>query len=79
MRDITENIAEDAIAKKIVVKIVADDLQSYADFNYTLLNAEGEEIETETIKCEGEDYANWDNSNEYPYTFVSGKLGITIL
>lgn len=61
------------------VGILDDNLETFCSFSWWLFTEEGTLVNTGTIRCDQEDYSNWDGSNEYPYTFIAGKLGVQII
>jgi hypothetical protein len=69
--------------------IINDNLQSSCSFYYSL-NASGERTEAfnlfidqtlaeGNITMSGEDYLNWDNSNEQAYSYIAKKLNLTLI
>lgn len=63
--------------------LINDDLKSSANFYYQLI-ASDEEGSSEmladgNVGMSGEDYQNWDDSNDGAYNYCAGKLNLTIL
>jgi hypothetical protein len=69
--------------------IVNDNLQSFCSFYYSL-NAGGEGTEAMplvigqmlaegNINMSGQDYLDWDNSNEAAYVYIAEKLNLTLI
>ena len=69
--------------------IINDNLQSSCTFYYSL-NASGEGTEAlplvigqtlaeGNITMSGQDYLNWDNSNEAAYVYIAEKLNLTLI
>ena len=69
--------------------ITRDNLADFAEFYYSL-NASGEGTEamplivgqmlTEgNVSMYGEDYLDWDNSNEAAYVYIAEKLNLTLI
>jgi hypothetical protein len=69
--------------------IVNDNLESYCSFYYSL-NASGEGTDAMplvigqtladgNITMSGQDYLDWDNSNDEAYTYIAEKLNLVIL
>lgn len=71
-----------------------DDLKSYATLSYRIMQApaapEGPDpmmapvmmnniIATGSIYMGGQDYIDWDNSNEQAYDYIAEKLNLTIV
>lgn len=69
--------------------IINDDLSSSATFYYQLktassLDSDGNEVSGDSVtegnvSMAGQDYIDWDDSNDSAYQFVAGKLGLTIV
>jgi hypothetical protein len=69
--------------------IINDNLQSSCTFYYSL-NASGQGTEAMplvigqtlaegNINMNGQDYLNWDNSNEAAYVYIAEKLNLTLI
>jgi hypothetical protein len=69
--------------------ISRDNLQDFAEFYYSL-NAGGEGTETMPlvigqvvaegiINMSGQDYLDWDNSNQAAYAYIAEKLNLTLI
>ena len=74
---------EEKQANTINVILINDDLATSANFYYQLI-ASSEENQSESLadgncSCAGQDYIDWDNSNEAAYEFVASKLNLTIV
>ena len=67
--------------------LINDDLKSSATFYYQLLassqdeegNVSSEQLADGNVSMSGEDYQNWDDSNDGAYNYVAGKLNLTIV
>jgi hypothetical protein len=69
--------------------IINDNLQSSCSFYYSLCaSGEGTEamplvigqtLAEGNIAMTGEDYLNWDNSNEAAYVYIAKKLNLTLI
>ena len=67
--------------------LINDDLKSSATFYYQLIASSQDEegnVSTEQLadgNCgmSGEDYQNWDDSNDGAYNYCAGKLNLTIV
>lgn len=67
--------------------LINDDLKSSATFYYQLLassldeegNVSSEQLADGNVSMSGEDYQNWDDSNDGAYSFCAGKLNLTIV
>lgn len=69
--------------------IINDNLESFCSFYYSL-NASGEGTEAYplvigqslaegNITMSGQDYLDWDNSNEAAYVYIAEKLNLTLI
>jgi beta-lactamase class D len=70
------------------LRIIADDLQSSCTFYYDLkakqvdeegVESAGEQVSNGNLSLSGDDYQEWDGSNEWAYSWAAGKLNLTIL
>jgi len=74
--------------------IISDNLQSNCAFYWQLKEANtvipaDEEVEEQTIQgavladgnanLSGEDYDNWDGSNDYAFNYIAQKINVTLL
>ena len=51
-----------------------------AQFYYELKEAvSGSTLSNGNVSMDGQDYIDWDNSNEAAYVYVAGKLNLTII
>lgn len=73
-------------ANKFSLILINDDLATNANFYYQLIasSVDGENESSEMVadgncSMSGEDYQNWDDSNDGAYTYVAGKLNLTIV
>jgi hypothetical protein len=74
-------------ASKFDLNIVYDNLESSATFYYQLLevlvDAEGNEstmsVAVGNLTMDGQEYQNWDDSNDSAYVWGAGKLNLTII
>jgi hypothetical protein len=76
-------------ANLINASIVSDNLENFCSFYYTLTaGGEGTEamplvigqtLADGNIKMTGEDYLDWDNSNEAAYVYIAEKLNLTLI
>ena len=74
---------EEKQANAINVILINDDLATSANFYYQLI-ASSEENQSENladgnVSCAGQDYIDWDNSNEAAYEFVASKLNLILV
>lgn len=71
-------------------KIVSDDLINSCIFYWSLFEQNPVDPEVPTgpsyitlaqgsIDMNGEDYQNWDGSNDAAYSFIAGKINVTIV
>jgi hypothetical protein len=74
-------------ATKFNMNSIFDDLESSATFFYELLNvdqdSEGNDVLTSlaqgNLKISGQEYQDWDDSNDGAYTWGADQLNLTIL
>jgi len=74
-------------ATKFNLDIIYDNLESSATFFYQLLeelvDSEGLEYTTSVsqgnLLMDGQEYQDWDDSNDGAYTWAAGKLSLTIV
>ena len=69
--------------------IINDNLQSSCTFYYQLCSSGegtealplviGQTLADGNITMSGEDYLNWDNSNDQAYSYIAEKLNLTII
>ena len=67
--------------------LINDDLATSATFYYQLIasstdeegNVSSEQLADGNCGMSGEDYTNWDDSNDGAYNYVAGKLNLTIV
>lgn len=60
--------------------IINDDLESSCTFFYKLLGTElSQVLATGNIIMAGQDYQDWDNSNDQAYSYIASKINATIL
>lgn len=76
-------------ASQFTLRIIADDLATSCTFYYELKEADSVDSEGNPIygavlsvgneSMSGSDYTSWDGSNGAAYSFVAGKLNITLV
>jgi len=70
-------------ASELDARIIFDDLATSATFYYELKEVvegvSGSVLSVGNIAMDGEDYIDWDNSNEQAYEYIAGKLNLTIV
>lgn len=70
-------------ASELDARIIYDDLATSATFYYELKEVleegSGSVLSVGNVAMDGQDYIDWDNSNEQAYDFIAGKLNLTIL
>lgn len=64
--------------------IISDDMATSCTFYYELKEADTEEqagasLAQGNVTMGGEDYQNWDGSNQYAYNFIAKNINVTIL
>lgn len=78
---------EEKQANSLNAIIINDDLATSATFYYQLLasstdaegNVSSEQLADGNVSMSGEDYQNWDDSNDGAYNYVAGKLNLVII
>jgi hypothetical protein len=70
-------------ASELDAKIIFDDLATTAQFYYELKEVvNGVSVATLSngnVSMDGQDYIDWDNSNEEAYVYIAGKLNLVII
>jgi hypothetical protein len=70
-------------ASELDARIIYDDLATSATFYYELKEVleegGGAVLSVGNVSMDGQDYIDWDNSNESAYVFIAGKLNLTII
>jgi len=70
-------------ASELDARIIYDDLATSATFYYELKEVvegvSGSVLSVGNIAMDGEDYIDWDNSNEQAYEYIASKLNLTIV
>jgi hypothetical protein len=69
--------------------IINDNLESSCTFYYSLCSSGegtealplviGQTLADGNVTMSGEDYLNWDNSNDQAYSYIAEKLNLTII
>lgn len=66
--------------------IISDNLSSSAQFYYELMEAPSDEgvvngqiLSNGNLSMSGQEYEDWDDSNDSAYSWAAGKLGLTIV
>ena len=78
---------EEKLANALNAILINDDLATSANFYYQLLasstdedgNVSNEMLADGNVGMSGEDYQNWDDSNDGAYNYVAGKLNLVII
>lgn len=65
-------------------RIINDDLKSSCTFYYELKEISieenlGQQLAQGNIFMSGEDYENWDDSNDSAYTYIAQKINVVII
>jgi hypothetical protein len=76
-------------ASELDARIIYDDLATSATFYYELKEAVvvdeegassgGSVLSVGNVSMDGQDYIDWDNSNEQAYSYIAGKLNLVII
>ena len=79
---------EEKQATILNASIIADDMATSATFYYQLMESSqdeegnlvvGQGLASGNVSMSGDDYQNWDDSNNAAYSFIAGKLNLTIV
>lgn len=62
----------------IAISIMFDDLATLAKFAYSTKDANGSEVRKGVIGISGDEYADWDSTNEQAKQIVCSKLGLEL-
>jgi len=66
-------------ASELDARIIYDDLATSCTFYYELKEENGGlTLSVGNVAMDGQDYIDWDNSNEEAYVYIAGKLNLTI-
>lgn len=65
-------------------RIINDDLQSSCTFYWELKEAsteetQGQQLAQENVTMSGDDYLNWDGTNDEAYAYIASQINVTIL
>ena len=69
-------------ASELDARIIYDDLATSCTFYYELkevLEEGGSVLSVGNVAMDGQDYIDWDNSNEAAYVYIAGKLNLVII
>jgi hypothetical protein len=67
-------------ASELDARIIFDDLSKSAMFCYDLKESgNNPSLSSGEISMDGQDYIDWDNSNEAAYIYIASKLNLTII
>jgi hypothetical protein len=67
------------IATQINVWTVFDNLENMANFNWQLLTINGELVDWGTVTLSDQEYIGWNGNRQYPYSYTSQTIGVTLL
>ena len=78
---------EEKQANALNLILINDDLATSATFYYQLFasstdeegNVSSEQLADGNVGMSGEDYQNWDDSNDGAYNYCAGKLNLVII
>ena len=83
------NDGEQKTASILTAKIVQDNLETECNFHYELSEGgqgteampliKGVTLVAGNVQMTGEDYLDWDNSNEAAYVYIAEKLNLTLI
>lgn len=60
------------------VQVISITLFSKAELRVDMFDESKIRVNSCVIEMKGEDYANWNNNDEYVYEFVANQLGYTL-
>lgn len=65
-------------------RIINDDLQSSCTFYYELKEAstedtQGQQLAQGNVTMSGDDYLNWDGTNDEAYAYIANQINVVIL
>jgi len=66
-------------ALQMRISVIGVQLNSSATIGVRFFSGSGSCVSYKELVCEGEDYSNWGNDDEYLVNFVCGKLGVVII
>ena len=66
-------------ATKYSTIINFDDCKTFATFQSTFYNEDGNTVAVETVPLNGEAYLQWDGNNDFPAMYVAQILNLTIV
>jgi hypothetical protein len=70
-------------ASELDARIIYDDLATSATFYYELKEVvdgvSGSVLSVGNVAMDGQDYIDWDNSNDQAYQYIAGKLNLVII
>jgi hypothetical protein len=67
-------------ANELDARINYDDLATSAQFYYELRESgNNPSLSSGNVSMDGQDYIDWDNSNEAAYAYIAGKLNLVII
>lgn len=69
---------EAKLAHWLHVTIQDDNLMSSAKFHWVLFSEDMTSLKMGDVVCDGEDYTSWDGNNEFPFTYVSNEIEVSI-
>jgi len=69
-----------AIVEAVILDayLTYDDLKTKAVFYYSILGSSLITLAEGKVEMLGDDYSNWDDSNDGAYNYIAGKLNIII-
>lgn len=63
----------------LTVNIIYDNLSSYCNLYWGLLDADLNTLLSGNLAIDGDDYLSWNGNNEFPYTFTAEKINVTLI
>jgi hypothetical protein len=72
--------ADGVIVEAVILSayLTYDDLKTKAVFYYSVLGSSLISLADGKVEMIGDDYTNWDDSNDGAYNYIAGKLNLTI-
>lgn len=70
---------ENKSASLLNAKIIHDNLSSSCTFYYEITDQSQEVLANGNVLMDGQDYEDWDNSNEEAYSYIAEKINVTLV
>ena len=70
--------AKTTVITNMSVRVLSVELFQSATLHVMLMDVNKNIVDSRIIYIAGDDFTNWDNNDDFIYTYVSGKLGLSI-